>query len=126
MNASFTASDLLGYAAATMVLVTFLAQSITALRALAIISNVLFIVYAALAWLPPVLLVHAVLLALAAWRAWQARPSAPSARTRIEPELGPVTPARALASFRAVLPPVGQVPLRRSPGTNRACERTAA
>jgi hypothetical protein len=125
MNASFVASDLLGYAAAAMVLVTFLAQSITALRALAIVSNVLFIVYAALAWLPPVLLLHALLLPLNAWRLWQAQHTARAAAARVDPELGPVAPARALASFRAVLPPMGQAPLRYSPGTNRVCERTA-
>jgi len=126
MNGTLAASDLLGYAAAAMVLVTFLAQSITTLRTLAIVSNVLFIVYAALAWLPPVLVLHAVLLPLNAWRLWQAQHAARSAHARIEPELGPAAPARALASFRAVLPPMGQAPLRRSPGTNRACEQTAA
>lgn len=71
MNADITASDLLGYMAAGLVLVTFLAQSMTTLRAIAIASNVMFIAYALLAWLPPVLVLHALLLPLNAWRLWQ-------------------------------------------------------
>ncbi|CAN7763333.1 hypothetical protein LJR084_007271 [Variovorax sp. LjRoot84] len=56
--------DLLGYAAAALVLATFSARSMTALRSLAIASNLLFIAYAALTWLPPVLALHALLLPL--------------------------------------------------------------
>ena len=60
VNAGLT--ELLGYAAAGLVLATFSARSITALRALAIASNLLFIAYAAGAHLPPVLILHALLL----------------------------------------------------------------
>ncbi|HVO08148.1 MAG TPA: hypothetical protein VMT83_15250 [Burkholderiaceae bacterium] len=102
MNAGIAASDLLGYLAAGLVLVTFLAQSMTALRAIAIASNVMFIAYALAAWLPPVLVLHALLLPLNVWRLWQARrlQPAPSEPTR------PQSRAPTMASFRAGLPPV--------------------
>lgn len=60
--------DSLGYAAAGLVLATFSAHSLRALRSLAIVSNVVFIMYAALAHLAPVLLLHALLLPLNVWR----------------------------------------------------------
>lgn len=59
-----TCTELLGYTAAVLVLGTFSATSIITLRALAIASNVLFIAYAFSAQLPPVLLLHALLLPL--------------------------------------------------------------
>ena len=65
-------SDLLGYAASTLVLITFSARSITTLRIVAIASNLMFIAYAASANLPPVLLLHLLLLPLNAFRLWQA------------------------------------------------------
>jgi hypothetical protein len=55
-------TELLGYAAAGLVLATFSARSIVTLRALAIASNLLFIAYAAFARLPPVLILHLLLL----------------------------------------------------------------
>ena len=55
-------SDLLGYAAAGLVLVEFSLRSITALRSAAIASNEMFIAYAATAHLMPVLILHALLL----------------------------------------------------------------
>jgi hypothetical protein len=61
-------TDLLGYAAAGLVLGTFSAHSLRALRSLAIASNVVFIAYAAFAHLAPVLLLHALLLPLNVWR----------------------------------------------------------
>ena len=70
LNADLT--ELLGYAAAGLVLATFSARSIIALRALAIASNVLFIAYAAGAHLPPVLILHALLLPINLLRLWQA------------------------------------------------------
>jgi CRP/FNR family cyclic AMP-dependent transcriptional regulator len=110
MNADIAASDLLGYLAAGLVLVTFLAQSMTTLRAIAIASNVMFIAYALLARLPPVLLLHALLLPLNAWRLWQAARAQPRATERIEPSL--VLPAPSMASFHAGLPPIGRRPQR--------------
>ena len=60
--------DALGYLAAGAVLATFSVRCIKALRVLAIISNVLFIAYAASANLSPVLALHALLLPLNLWR----------------------------------------------------------
>jgi hypothetical protein len=110
MNPDTFASDLLGYSAAVLVLLTFLAQQIHTLRAIAIASNVLFIAYAIVAGLPPVLALHLMLLPINAWRLWQARATEPEP-ARFEPVL--VLPARALASFRAGEAPVG--PTRREP-----------
>lgn len=64
-------SDLLGYAASVLVLITFSARSITTLRLVAMASNLMFIAYAVAAGLPPVLLLHVLLLPLNAWRLWQ-------------------------------------------------------
>lgn len=60
--------DLLGYAAAGLVFITFYARSITVLRAVAIASNLMFIAYAITADLMPVLILHALLLPLNVWR----------------------------------------------------------
>lgn len=60
--------DLLGYLASALVLATFCTRDMVPLRALAITSNLAFIVYAVWAGLPPVLLLHALLLPLNAWR----------------------------------------------------------
>lgn len=64
--------DLLGYGAAGLVLATFSVRSMIALRATAIASNLMFIGYAALADLSPVLLLHALLLPLNMLRLCQA------------------------------------------------------
>ena len=60
--------DALGYLAAGAVLATFSVRCIKTLRVLAILSNLLFIAYAASANLPPVLILHALLLPLNLWR----------------------------------------------------------
>jgi uncharacterized membrane protein YqjE len=65
--------DLLGYAAAALVLLAFSLRSLTALRAVAIASNLLFMAYAFSAQLHPVLVLHAALLPINLWRLWQAR-----------------------------------------------------
>ena len=70
MDPSLT--DILRYAAAGLVLATFSFRSITALRSVAIASNLLFIAYAAFASLLPVLVLHAVLLPLNLLRLRQA------------------------------------------------------
>ena len=72
MNLSLT--DLLGYAAAGLVLATFSFRSITALRSVAIASNLMFIAYAAFAQLAPVLILHALLLPLNMLRLYHAYP----------------------------------------------------
>jgi hypothetical protein len=65
--------DLIGYVASAAVLATFCMRDMAALRATAIASNVAFIAYGALAAVPPVLLLHVVLLPINAWRLFEAR-----------------------------------------------------
>ena len=48
-------TEMMGYAAAALVLATFSVRDIVTLRCLAIASNLMFIAYAASAALPPVL-----------------------------------------------------------------------
>ena len=57
-------SDLCGYLASALVLLTFTTRNMRVLRAIAILSNIAFIIYGALDWLPPVLILHALLLPL--------------------------------------------------------------
>ena len=84
-------NDLLGYAACALVLITFAARSIVTLRIVAIASNLMFIAYAVSAQLPPVLLLHLLLLPLNAWRLVQATrlrrqvKAAPRERTTLSP-----------------------------------------
>jgi hypothetical protein len=54
--------DVVGYAAATAVLATFLMRTMPLLRLVAILSNILFIIYGYSAHIPPVLLLHLALL----------------------------------------------------------------
>ena len=112
MNPDTFASDLLGYSAAGLVLITFLAQQITTLRAVAIASNLMFIAYALVAWLPPVLVLHLMLLPINAWRLWQASRISEAEPSHNEPARVPRAPT--LASFRAGAAPMA--PPRRRPG----------
>ena len=57
-------SGISGYVASTLVLLTFVAKDMRLLRTTAIFSNLAFIIYGAIAWLPPVLILHLVLLPL--------------------------------------------------------------
>ncbi len=59
--------DLVGLLAAACVLATFSMQSMIALRAFAIASNVLFIIYGTGARLMPIVLLHAILLPVNGW-----------------------------------------------------------
>jgi hypothetical protein len=54
--------DLLGYAASIAVLATFLMRAMLPLRLIAILSNILFLLYGYCAHIPPVLVLHAALL----------------------------------------------------------------
>ncbi len=69
-------TELLGYAAAALVLLTFSLRSLTALRAMAIASNLMFIAYALAAHLDPVLILHLALLPLNLWRLAELRAGA--------------------------------------------------
>src|SRR6516162_6568116 len=55
-------SDISGYVASTLVLFTFVAKDMRLLRTLAIFSNLAFITYGTIEWLPPVLFLHLLLL----------------------------------------------------------------
>lgn len=55
-------TDVLGYAASIAVLATFTARNMLLLRMLAILSNVLFILYGYEAHIHPILLLHLALL----------------------------------------------------------------
>ena len=57
-------SEMSGYVASTLVLCTFVAKDMRVLRIVAIFSNLAFINYATIEWLPPVLFLHLVLLPL--------------------------------------------------------------
>src|SRR5215471_7131243 len=57
-------SDFTGYAASMLVLLTFMTKDMLLLRVIAILSNLAFISYGALVWLPPVLGLHLLLLPL--------------------------------------------------------------
>lgn len=60
-----------GYLASALVLATFCMKTMIPLRAAAICSNVVFIVYGFYEELYPVLVLHAILLPLNTWRAFQ-------------------------------------------------------
>lgn len=60
--------DLLGYAASSLVLVTFCMTSMWRLRVTALLSNVAFIGYATVDDLRPVLVLHCILLPVNAFR----------------------------------------------------------
>jgi CRP/FNR family transcriptional regulator, cyclic AMP receptor protein len=57
-----TLSEGAGYLASLLVLLTFLMKDMRPLRITAILSNIAFIAYAGLNWLPPVLVLHVLLL----------------------------------------------------------------
>jgi hypothetical protein len=57
-------SGISGYVASMLVLFTFFAKDMRLLRTLAIFSNLAFITYGTIEWLPPVLYLHLALLPL--------------------------------------------------------------
>jgi hypothetical protein len=57
-----TTSNLLGFFAASLMLLTFIMKDVRRLRTVAIFTNIAFIAYGAAAWLPPVLCLHIALL----------------------------------------------------------------
>ena len=57
-------SGISGYVASTLVLFTFVAKDMRLLRTIAIFSNLAFITYGTIEWLPPVLFLHMALLPL--------------------------------------------------------------
>jgi hypothetical protein len=70
-----TWTDALGYTASAAVLATFCMNTMCALRILALISNVLFVLYGYFDGLYPVLVLHAILLPMNLLRLMQIRRS---------------------------------------------------
>jgi len=75
-------SAIIGYIASGLVLTTFWTDDLRRLRALAILSNVAFISYGALAWLPPVFVLHLLLLPIDTIRLMRMSKTSPSADHR--------------------------------------------
>jgi hypothetical protein len=65
-------ADLAGWFAAALMLCTFASREARVMRLLAVSTNLAFIGYAALAALPPVLVLHLLLLPINLWRWAQA------------------------------------------------------
>ena len=107
-----TASTLIGYIASGLVLTTFWTNDLRRLRILAILSNIAFILYGALVWLPPVLVLHLLLLPLNTVRLMGMRRAAPGAAQR---ELLP--PRLAMLLDRARRGAFAGSDLRCEPGT---------
>jgi hypothetical protein len=61
-------TNLLGYAASCAVLATFLTRTMVPLRLIAILSNVLFLVFGYVQHIYPVFFLHVALLPINAWR----------------------------------------------------------
>jgi hypothetical protein len=66
-------ANLLGYAASCAVLVTFLMRTMTPLRLVAILSNVLFLAYGYVQHIYPVFFLHMALLPINSWRLFALR-----------------------------------------------------
>ena len=77
-----TRTTLIGYIASGLVLTTFWTNDLRRLRILAILSNIAFISYGALVWLPPVLGLHLLLLPLNTVRLMGMPRAAPGAAQR--------------------------------------------
>lgn len=72
-----SAADLSGWLAASLMLATFASIDAVRLRALALAANVAFISYGLTVGLPPVVVLHLLLVPInlcRLWRAWQSRP----------------------------------------------------
>lgn len=63
--------ELIGFAAAALVFLTFCMQTLLPLRVIATASNILFIAYAWMAGLAPILILHTLLLPVNLWRLFQ-------------------------------------------------------
>ena len=79
---SMTASDLTGFAASALVLLTFAMNDMRLLRAVGILSNVAFIIYAGLNCLLPVLLLHVLLLPINGYMLLRTLPRSSAHRVR--------------------------------------------
>lgn len=63
-----THADLAGWTAAALMVSTFASRQARVMRPLAVLTNLAFVSYGVLAWLPPVLALHLLLLPINLWR----------------------------------------------------------
>ncbi len=92
-------TELVGYLASALVLLTFLTTKMRTLRVIAILSNLAFLAYGALDGIVPVLGLHAILLPLNLHRLLQLERSRQLCKHRADPE--PVTSGRSLIQRNA-------------------------
>ena len=92
--------DLLGFAAAGLVLLAFYTRSSAAMRAAAIASNLMFIAYAGTQGLLPVLVLHALLLPLNVWRLCEVATAARRGGRSVEGWPQTIAPKRARRVLR--------------------------
>lgn len=64
-------TEVIGYLAASLVVMTFVMRSILWLRIFAVASNCAFLVYSSMAGLGPIFALHAVLLPINLFRIWE-------------------------------------------------------
>ncbi|WP_380053942.1 cyclic nucleotide-binding domain-containing protein [Falsihalocynthiibacter sp. SS001] len=100
---SFQTVELIGFAASALVFLTFCMQTLLPLRMIAAASNILFIIYAVVAGLTPILVLHGLLFPVNIWRLLQQL----KVRRRIAstfnhpPEVGILMPFMTLEKFEA-------------------------
>ena len=82
--------DVLGYAASCAVLATFLSRTMVPLRLIAIVSNVLFLLYGYFDHILPVMLLHMALLPINAWKLVVKRPGLNVTSHTLPPAYAPV------------------------------------
>jgi CRP/FNR family transcriptional regulator, cyclic AMP receptor protein len=66
-------TDLIGYLAAVLLVLTFFMRNMVALRATAICSSLAWLAYGCVDALYPIIVLHLVLLPINSYRLWQAR-----------------------------------------------------
>jgi hypothetical protein len=95
-----TESELVGFVASTLVLVTFALRDMRALRLTAILSNVAFIIYSATNWLVPILALHLLLLPINVCRLREASRKSSSLAERCVPNRATQMAIEALYMWR--------------------------
>jgi hypothetical protein len=80
-TAQMSTFEAAGYLASSLVFAAFCMEGMVRLRAVALASNVAFIVYSIGFGLAPIFLLHAALLPVNTWRLWQAVRTADSIQT---------------------------------------------
>jgi hypothetical protein len=94
-------TDCLGYAASCAVLATFLMRTMVPLRLIAILSNVLFLVFGYIQHIYPVFFLHVALLPINAWRLVAVSESSTAAAGE-RPRIGPRASSRPYTFWFAV------------------------